>query len=320
MRNPDSLSGRFGTLKKLQLRKVVLSMTAQIIDGKKIAASIQQELISRIQKLKEKGITPGLATVLVGDNPASAIYVQSKVKMCQQLGVFSENIQLLPDTSENTLLQRLHALNANARIDGILVQLPLPKQIRERVIIETIAPEKDVDGFHPVTRGRLQLGEETFVPCTPAGVHELIRRSGFSTNGQHVVILGRSQIVGLPLAVLLAQKNPNANATVTICHSATKNLDEITSRADILVAAIGRANFVTAGMVRSGAVVIDVGINRVEDKNSSKGYRVVGDVDFERVGEKAAAITPVPGGVGPMTIMMLMRNTVLAAEGRGTRA
>jgi methylenetetrahydrofolate dehydrogenase (NADP+)/methenyltetrahydrofolate cyclohydrolase len=196
----------------------------------------------------------------------------------------------------------------------------LPKQIRERVIIETLAPEKDVDGFHPVTRGRLQLGEETFVPCTPAAVHELIRRSGFSTNGQHVVILGRSQIVGLPLALLLAQKNPNANATVTICHSATKNLDEITSRADILVAAIGRANFVTAGMVRSGAVVIDVGINRVEDKNSSKGYRVVGDVDFERVGEKAAAITPVPGGVGPMTIMMLMRNTVLAAEGRGTRA
>jgi methylenetetrahydrofolate dehydrogenase (NADP+)/methenyltetrahydrofolate cyclohydrolase len=295
-------------------------MAAQIIDGKKIAASIQQELISRIQKLKEKGITPGLATVLVGDNPASAIYVQSKVKMCQQLGVFSENIQLPPDTSENTLLQRLHALNANARIDGILVQLPLPKQIRERVIIETLAPEKDVDGFHPVTRGRLQLGEETFVPCTPAAVHELIRRSGFSTNGQHVVILGRSQIVGLPLALLLAQKNPNANATVTICHSATKNLDEITSRADILVAAIGRANFVTAGMVRSGAVVIDVGINRVEDKNSSKGYRVVGDVDFERVGEKAAAITPVPGGVGPMTIMMLMRNTVLAAEGRGTRA
>jgi len=289
-------------------------VAAQIIDGTKIAATIQQELAGRIQKLRGEKITPGLATVLVGDNPASAIYVQSKIKMCQQLGLFSESFQLQQDASENTLLQRLHALNADARIHGILVQLPLPKQIRERVIIETIAPEKDVDGFHPVTRGRLQLGEETFVPCTPAGVHELILRSGFSTSGQHVVILGRSQIVGLPLALLLAQKNPKANATVTICHSATKNLAEITSRADILIAAIGRANFLTADMVRPGAVVIDVGINRVEDKNSPKGYRVVGDVDFERVGEKAAAITPVPGGVGPMTIMMLMQNTVLAAE------
>ena len=289
-------------------------MAAKIIDGKKIAATIQQELIGRIQKLKEKGITPGLAAVLVGENPASAIYVQSKIKKCQELGLFSETVRLPQDTSENTLLQRLHALNADARINGILVQLPLPPQIREQVVIETIAPEKDVDGFHPVTRGRLQLGEETFAPCTPAGVHELILRSGFKTSGQHVVILGRSQIVGLPLALMLAQKNQNANATVTICHSATKNLSEITSRADILIAAIGRANYVTADMVRDGAVVVDVGINRVEDKNSPKGYRVVGDVDFERVGEKAAAITPVPGGVGPMTIVMLMRNTVTAAE------
>jgi methylenetetrahydrofolate dehydrogenase (NADP+)/methenyltetrahydrofolate cyclohydrolase len=289
-------------------------VAAQIIDGKKIAATIQRELVERLRKLKTKGITPGLATILVGNDPASAIYVQSKIKMCQQLGVFSENIQLPQDTKENTLLQRLHALNADARIHGILVQLPLPKQIRERTVIEALAPEKDIDGFHPVTRGRLQLGEETFVPCTPAGVQELILRSGFSTSGQHVVVLGRSQIVGLPLALLLAQKNPRANATVTICHSATKNLDEITSRADVLVAAIGRAHFVTADMIRSGAVVIDVGINRIEDKSAPKGYRVVGDVDFERVGEKAAAITPVPGGVGPMTIMMLMQNTVLAAE------
>jgi methylenetetrahydrofolate dehydrogenase (NADP+)/methenyltetrahydrofolate cyclohydrolase len=289
-------------------------VAAQIIDGKKIAATIQQELSGRIQKLKEKGITPGLAAVLVGDNPASAIYVQSKTKKCQELGLFSETIRLPQDTSENTLLQRLHALNADVRIHGILVQLPLPKQIRERVVIETIAPAKDVDGFHPVNRGRLQMGEETFVPCTPAGVHEMILRGGFTTNGQHVVILGRSQIVGLPLALLLVQKSSNANATVTICHSATKDLAGLTSRADILVAAIGRANFVTADMVRTGAVVIDVGINRVDDPNSPKGYRVVGDVDFERVGEKAAAITPVPGGVGPMTIMMLMQNTVLAAE------
>jgi len=289
-------------------------MAALIIDGKKIAETIQWELHGRIQQLNAKGVTPGLAAVLVGDNPASTIYVQSKIKKCQELGLFSETIRLSQATNENTLLQRLHALNADARIHGILVQLPLPKQIRERVVIETIAPEKDVDGFHPVTRGRLQLGEETFVPCTPAGVHEIILRSGFATSGQHVVILGRSQIVGLPLALLLAQKKSTANATVTICHSATKNLAEITSRADILIAAIGRANFVTADMVRSGAVVIDVGINRVNDPNSPKGYRLVGDVDFERVGEKAAAITPVPGGVGPMTIMMLMRNTVIAAE------
>lgn len=290
------------------------NVAAQIIDGKKIAETVQQELVGRIQRLKEKGVTPGLAAVLVGDNPASAIYVQSKTKKCQELGLFSETIRLPPETSENTLLQRLHALNADVRIHGILVQLPLPKQIREQVVIETIAPAKDVDGFHPVNRGRLQLGEKTFVPCTPAGVHEMILRSGFAANGQHVVILGRSQIVGLPLALLLSQKNPNANATVTICHSATRDLAGLTSRADILVAAIGRANFVTADMVRSGAVVIDVGINRVDDPKSQKGYRLVGDVDFERVGEKAAAITPVPGGVGPMTIMMLMQNTVLAAE------
>ncbi|MCG3118474.1 MAG: Bifunctional protein FolD protein [bacterium] len=291
-------------------------MAAQIIDGKKIAATLQQELLERIQKLKEKGVTPGLAAVLVGENPASAIYVQSKIKKCLELGLFSETVRLPQDVSENTLLQRLHALNADARIHGILVQLPLPPQIRERIVIESIAPEKDVDGFHPVNRGRLQLGEETFVPCTPAGVQQMILRSGVKISGQHVVILGRSQIVGLPLALMLAQKNPSANATVTLCHSATKNLSEITARADILVAAIGRANFVTAGMVRDGAVVMDVGINRVEDKNSPKGYRVVGDVDFARVGEKAAAITPVPGGVGPMTIMMLMQNTILAAERR----
>jgi len=289
-------------------------VAAQIIDGKKIAVILQQELVGRIQQLKAKGVTPGLAAVLVGDNPASAIYVQSKTKKCQELGLFSETIRLPQETSENTLLQRLHALNADVRIHGILVQLPLPKQIRERSVIETIAPAKDVDGFHPINRGRLQMGEETFVPCTPAGVHEMILRSGFAMNGQHVVILGRSQIVGLPLALLLAQKSPNANATVTICHSATKDLARLTSRADILVAAIGRANFVTADMVRAGAVVIDVGINRVDDTNLPKGYRVVGDVDFERVGERAAAITPVPGGVGPMTIMMLMQNTVLAAE------
>lgn len=289
-------------------------MTAKIIDGKKIAEAVQQELIGRIQRLKTKGITPGLAAVLVGDNPASAIYVQSKTRKCQELGLFSETIRLPQDTSEKDLLKRIQELNADERINGILVQLPLPKQIREHGVLEAVTPEKDVDGFHPISRGRLQLGEETFVPCTPAGIHELIIRSGFSTNGRHVVILGRSQIVGLPMALLLAQKNPAANATVTICHSATQNLAEITSRADILIVAIGRANFVTAEMVRPGAVVIDVGMNRIEDPGSPKGYRLAGDVDFGRVKDRATAITPVPGGVGPMTIIMLMQNTIVAAE------
>lgn len=289
-------------------------MSAQIIDGKKIAETVQQEIIGRIHALKAKGITPGLGAILVGENPASAIYVQSKTKKCHELGLFPKTIRLPEDTNEKKLLGQIQEFNADKHIHGILVQLPLPKQIRERVVLEAVAPEKDVDGFHPINRGRLQLGEETFVPCTPAGIHELIRRSGFSLNGQHVVILGRSQIVGLPLALLLVQKNPTANATVTICHAGTHDVAAITTRADILVAAIGRANFVTAEMVRPGAIVIDVGINRVEDATSPKGYRLAGDVDFERVKERALAITPVPGGVGPMTIVMLMYNTVLAAE------
>jgi methylenetetrahydrofolate dehydrogenase (NADP+)/methenyltetrahydrofolate cyclohydrolase len=289
-------------------------LATQILDGKKIAATIQQELVERIQRLKEKGITPGLAAVLVGDNPASAIYVQSKTRMCQQLGLFSETVRLSQDTTQSALLDCIGKLNADSRFHGILVQLPLPKQISEQEVLEAVAPEKDVDGFHPLNRGRLQRGEKTFVPCTPAGVYELIRRSDISLSGKHVVILGRSQIVGLPLAVLLVQKNPGANATVTVCHSATKNLSEITASADVVVAAIGRPQFVTAEMVRPGAVVIDVGINRIADPTSEKGYRIVGDVNFDRVKERVAAITPVPGGVGPMTIIMLMHNTVFAAE------
>ncbi|MDZ7345015.1 MAG: bifunctional 5,10-methylene-tetrahydrofolate dehydrogenase/5,10-methylene-tetrahydrofolate cyclohydrolase [candidate division KSB1 bacterium] len=289
-------------------------MPAQIIDGKKIAEAVQQEIVTRIQTLKTRGITPGLAAILVGANPASALYVQAKTKKCQELGLFSETIRLPEDTSEKKLLDRIDELNADRRIHGILVQLPLPKHIRERVVFETVAPEKDVDGFHPLNRGRLQRGEETFVPCTPAAIHEMICRSGFTLNGQHVVIIGRSQIVGLPLALLLVQKSPTANATVTICHSGTQHLAAITTSADILVAAIGRANFVTVDMVRPGAVVIDVGINRMEDATAPKGYRLTGDVDFARVKERAVAITPVPGGVGPMTIVMLMHNTVRAAE------
>ncbi len=289
-------------------------MAARIIDGKKIAEEIKSELLQRIAFLQSKGIMPGLAVALVGNDPASAAYVNAKAKMCETLGLFSQVHRLEEKTSKAELLELLAQLNRDPKIHGILVQSPLPKHIDEQRVFENVAPEKDVDGFHPFNRGRLQLGEETFAPCTPAGVQELLVRSGFSVNGKHVVILGRSPIVGLPLALLFLQKNNAANATVTVCHSATQDLAQHTSRADVLIAAIGRANFVTAEMMKEGAVVIDVGINRIDDDSSSKGYRLVGDVDFEAVQHKAAAITPVPGGVGPMTIMMLMRNTIFAAE------
>jgi methylenetetrahydrofolate dehydrogenase (NADP+)/methenyltetrahydrofolate cyclohydrolase len=289
-------------------------MAARLIDGKKIAEEIKAELLQRIVLLQSRGVTPGLAVVLVGNEPASAVYVNAKAKMCETLGLFSQVHRCEEKTSDAELLELLARLNHDPKIHGILVQSPLPKHIDEQRVFEHVAPEKDVDGFHPFNRGRLQLGEETFAPCTPAGVQELLTRSGFSVNGKHVVILGRSPIVGLPLALLFLQKNNAANATVTVCHSATKDLATHTNAADILVAAIGRANFVTADMVKEGAVVIDVGINRIVDAASSKGYRLVGDVDFDAVQHKAGAITPVPGGVGPMTIMMLMRNTILAAE------
>lgn len=292
-------------------------MPAVIIDGKRIAEEVKAELIERVGALKQRGVMPGLAAVLVGDDPASAVYVGSKARMCESLGLFSTVHKLDQQTSESTLLELIATLNQDARIHGILVQLPLPAQIDTQRVLAAVAPEKDVDGFSPVNRGKLQNGEDTFVPCTPAGVSELFQRSGFPVSGKHVVILGRSGIVGMPLAVLLAQKKPNANATVTLCHSATANLPQITRQADILVAAIGRAMFVTADMVREGAVVIDVGMNRVADAAASKGYRLVGDVDFESVKNKAAALTPVPGGVGPMTIIMLMQNTVSAAERLG---
>ncbi len=289
-------------------------MPAVIIDGKRIAEQIKAELTEKVRTLKLKGVTPGLAAVLVGDDPASAVYVGSKAKMCESLGLFSAVHKLDQATSEATLLDLIANLNQEAKIHGILVQLPLPPQINAQRVLAAISPEKDVDGFSPINRGKLQNGDETFVPCTPAGVSELLHRSGFPVSGKHVVILGRSGIVGMPLAVLLAQKKPQANATVTICHSATANLPQITRQADILVAAIGRAKYVTADMVKEGVVVIDVGMNRVTDVTASKGYCLVGDVDFETVKSKAAAITPVPGGVGPMTIIMLMQNTVSAAE------
>lgn len=288
-------------------------MPAVILDGKRIAEQIKAELSEKVRALQQKGVTPGLAAVLVGDDPASAVYVGSKARMCESLGLFSAVHKLDQATSEATLLALIAELNQDVKIHGILVQLPLPPQINTHRVLAAISPEKDVDGFSPINRGKLQNGEETFVPCTPAGVSELLHRSGFPVSGKHVVILGRSGIVGMPLAVLLAQKKPQANATVTICHSATTNLPQITRQADILVAAIGQAKYVTADMVKEGVVVIDVGMNRLTDVIASKGYRLVGDVDFEAVKPKAAGITPVPGGVGPMTIIMLMQNTVSAA-------
>ncbi|HUI06708.1 MAG TPA: bifunctional methylenetetrahydrofolate dehydrogenase/methenyltetrahydrofolate cyclohydrolase FolD [Verrucomicrobiae bacterium] len=293
-------------------------MTAKLIDGKAIAEQINAETAAEIARLKsEKRPTPGLATILVGDNPASASYVAMKDKMCARLGLHSERINLPASTSQGELLAIIDDLNFKREIHGILVQSPLPKQISEDTIFSAVDPGKDVDGFHPLNVGKLALGDPTgFVPCTPAGVHELLIRSGVKLDGAHVVVLGRSRIVGRPLSLILSQKAPNANATVTVCHSRSKNLVEICRSADVLIAAIGSPRFVKADMVRESAVVIDVGINRVDDKTEEKGYRLVGDVDFEAVAAKASLITPVPGGVGPMTIALLMRNTVRAAKMR----
>lgn len=290
-------------------------MSAQIIDGKKIAAEIQQELKEQAKKFNAKsGITPGLAVILVGDNPASKVYVTSKQKSCEEIGFYSEVHKFPGDVQEEKVLEKVRELNANDKIHGILVQLPLPEHIDEQKILESIAVEKDVDGFHPINFGKLAQGLEGFVPCTPLGVRELLMRYNIPIKGQHVVIVGRSNIVGKPLALLLMQKSEKGDATVTVCHSRTKNLAEITRRADILVAAIGRPKFITKDMVKPGAVVIDVGVNRVDDPTAPRGYRLVGDVDFEAVKEIASAITPVPGGVGPMTIAMLLHNTLLAAQ------
>ncbi|HVM62373.1 MAG TPA: bifunctional methylenetetrahydrofolate dehydrogenase/methenyltetrahydrofolate cyclohydrolase FolD [Verrucomicrobiae bacterium] len=291
-------------------------MPATLIDGKAIAEQINTETTAEIERLKSQAhITPGLAVVLVGDNPASATYVSMKDKMCARLGLHSERINLPASTSESELLSRIGGLNRKPEIHGILIQSPLPPQASEEKVFSAIDPAKDVDGFHPVNIGKLALGDPSgFVPCTPAGVHELLIRSGVKIDGKHVVVLGRSRIVGRPVSLILSQKAANANATVTVCHSRSKNLAEICRSADILIAAIGAPRFVKADMVRAGAVVIDVGINRVEDRKSDKGYRLVGDVDFDAVVQKASLLTPVPGGVGPMTIAMLMHNTVRAAR------
>ncbi len=284
-----------------------------LIDGRAIAEKVYTELRAAIATLESEGTTPGLAVVLVGDDPASRAYVRSKDKMCRELGLHSVKLELPAETTQDELLARVDELNRDPAIHGILVQSPPPKQIDEGAIVRALDPAKDVDGFHPINIAKLALGDATgFVPCTPLGCLRLLKESGIATSGAHVVVLGRSMIVGKPLALLLMQKG--IDATVTVVHSRTRNLPEITRSADVIVAAIGRAGFVRAEMVREGATVIDVGINRVDDASAKRGYRLVGDVAFEEVAPKTAAITPVPGGVGPMTIAMLMANTVKAAR------
>ncbi len=285
----------------------------KLIDGKQTAAEIRAELKHEIDLMKQKGKkVPGLVAILVGENPASEIYVRSKAKDCEEIGMRSKVEKLSADTPEKDLLGLVEKYNLDNDYHGILVQLPLPKHIDEEKVIEAISPKKDVDGFHPVSVGNLVIGKDTFASCTPAGIQELLMRYKIETKGRHVVVLGRSNIVGKPIANLMLQKKEGANSIVTICHSAANDIAQYTRQADILIAAIGKANFVKADMVKDGVVVIDVGINRIEDKNSPKGYRIVGDVDFDEVAPKSSYITPVPGGVGLMTRAMLLKNTFKA--------
>ncbi len=291
-------------------------MSAEIIDGKLIASEIREGLTKEVEELKAKGITPGLGVILVGADPASKSYVTAKERACDALGLYSENIKLPAETTEEELLSLVDEMNNNPKIDGILVQLPLPKHIDTDKVIMAIHPSKDVDGFHPESIGKMLMGKDTFLPCTPHGIIKLLLHSNVKVEGANVVVVGRSNIVGKPVANLLLNKSEGGNATVTVCHSRTKNMAEITKRADILIAAIGKAEFITADMIKDGAVVIDVGVNRVEDSSKKRGYRLVGDVAYTPALEKASKITPVPGGVGPMTITMLMYNTVESAKNR----
>jgi len=292
-------------------------MAAEIIDGNRIAKQIREELSEEINNLKEEhNIIPGLSVVLVGENPASQVYVRMKNKACHKIGVYSEQHDLSKDISEYELLELIDKLNQDDKIHGILVQLPLPDHIDTAKVLNRIEPEKDVDGFHPVNLGKMVIGEPGFLPCTPYGVLKLLQYSGVETAGTHVVVVGRSNIVGKPVANMLMQKQKDANATVTVCHSRTKDLAAMTRQADILIAAIGRPEMITADMVKENAVVIDVGVNRVDDPDSEKGYKLVGDVKFDEVSQKARLISPVPGGVGPMTITMLLYNTVQSAKNR----
>ena len=290
-------------------------MTAKILDGQALAKEIRAEVATGVSEMRQRhGVTPGLAAVLVGVDPASAIYVRNKRRACDEVGMFSDTFELPADSTNEQVLKCVQDLNNDPRFHGILVQLPLPPQIDERLIIDSLDPNKDVDALHPVNVGKLVQGRPDFVPGTPAGIQQLLFRNGHDPAGANVVICGRSDIVGKPMALLLMQRAEGANATVTVCHTRTKDLAEITRRADILVVAMGHPKAITADMVKEGAVVIDVGINRVEDASRKRGYRLEGDVDFEAVSEKAAAITPVPGGVGPMTIAMLLVNTLTAAR------
>ncbi|MBN2510693.1 MAG: bifunctional methylenetetrahydrofolate dehydrogenase/methenyltetrahydrofolate cyclohydrolase FolD [Spirochaetales bacterium] len=286
----------------------------QIIDGKQVAQRFRGELKKRIDILAGKGIVPGLSVILVGNDPASASYVKGKEKACLELGMHSDNLHLPQDLSQEKLISIIEEKNADPRIHGILVQLPLPSHINEEAVIMAIDYRKDVDGFHPVNIGRMVIGKETFLPCTPHGILVLLKSAGIPVAGSHVVVVGRSNIVGKPVANMLVQKNGLGNATVTVCHTGTKDLAHHTRQADIIIAAAGKAGMITADMVAEGAVVIDVGVNRVDDPTKKRGYRLVGDVDFDQVAPKTSFITPVPGGVGPMTITMLMSNTVESAE------
>ena len=296
-------------------------MRAQIIDGKKLAAETRAEIAAGVAALKaEKGVTPGLAVILVGDNPASVSYVTAKEKACREAGMYSREIRLPAETPEQVVVETVKALNADPAIHGILVQLPLPKGISEKKVVDAIAAEKDVDGFTPVNVGRMLIGEPCFLPCTPHGIVKLIEVTGMDIAGKHAVVIGRSNIVGKPVAALLSRKGPHANATVTLCHTGTPDLSVYTKTADVVVVAAGRPGTLTGDMLKPGAVVIDVGVNRVPDATKPKGYRLCGDADFASCAEVAAAITPVPGGVGPMTITMLLWNTLESARGSARKA
>lgn len=289
-------------------------VSAQILDGKLIAADMRREIAADVAALRERGVTPGLAVLLVGDNPASRSYVSGKEKACAEAGMFSREVHLPAGAGRDEILAVVRGFNAAPEIHGILVQLPLPDPRIEQEVIAAIDPDKDVDGFHPTNVGRMITGLPAFLPCTPHGVLQMLRRSGIPVAGRHAVIVGRSNIVGRPLANLLSMKNELGNATVTMCHTGTPDIARFTREADIVIAAAGRPQTITAGMIRDGAVVVDVGVNRIEDASRKSGFRLVGDVDFEAVAAKASAITPVPGGVGPMTITMLLFNTVWAAK------
>ena len=290
-------------------------MPAERIDGVAVARAVREQVACDVMRLVASGLRPGLAVVLVGDDPASAVYVRSKGKACTEAGIHSVTIRLPAETSQAELIAQVDALNADPAIHGILVQMPLPKQLDADAVIRRIRPDKDVDGFHPVNVGKNLIGErDGFVPCTPAGVQELLVRCGVETRGAECVIVGRSNIVGKPMMALMVQSHTGANSTVTVCHSATRDLAAHVARAEILIVAAGKPRMITGDMLRPGAVVIDVGINRVDDRSAPRGYRLVGDVDFESASQVASLITPVPGGVGPMTIAMLLRNTVKAAE------